>query len=59
MSIDRSALSAIVVKDLPNANIMEYNHQKIENLLEETRVRLISVNLADHKEMIEEDHIVL
>lgn len=59
MSIIRSALSATVLKDLPN--IKEYIHQNREKLMEERRLRLISANLdttdEDEEEFIEEEEV--
>lgn len=59
MSIIRSALSATVLKDLPN--IKEYIHQNREKLMEERRLRLISANLDttddDEEEFVEEEEV--
>lgn len=58
MSIIRSALSATVLKDLPN--IKEYIHQNREKLMEERRLRLISASLEttdDDEEIVEEEEV--
>lgn len=54
MTIIRSALTATVLKDLPN--IKEYIHQNREKLMEERRLRLISAHLeSTDEEILEEE----